>query len=416
MLDLFRRGLSRKNGGGTLHTYATNISHLIRFCYANRKDFIGLNDNHFSLFIKTLIGERNTRRPERLARDSNSVIAIGRCCLEFLKSVGTLYGDDGLLGPSGRIVTEERTATIRIRGRPSGRNTIVRNYLHHHSFPTPDPKKKRRPISTSNIEKLYDVVEATSDTLFQRKRRYAMLKMLEDTGGRRSEVVALTVDSVKNAAQMSEPKLKLLTAKKRGQKVRHRFIPIFRHNLVMLLEFIEVNRKRVIRNTCGIENDDGAVFISETTGYKLRPNTVTQEVHILARAAGIQEQTCPQLFRHAFITNLFVALIEQHKIENPDDFRQALLDKESLKQVVVEFTGGADIDALDPYIHLAYAKFTNFQKIINAVDIGRLVESLRSTVHRITLEIKGGMPLTTAMQQLLTLAESVEADLVRLRE
>ena len=49
MLELYHRGLSRKNHGGTLLTYAANITHLLRYCFDNQIDFPDLTDNQFAL-------------------------------------------------------------------------------------------------------------------------------------------------------------------------------------------------------------------------------------------------------------------------------------------------------------------------------------------------------------------------------
>jgi len=40
MLELYYKGLSRKNKGGTLLTYAANISPIIRYCYYNKRGWV----------------------------------------------------------------------------------------------------------------------------------------------------------------------------------------------------------------------------------------------------------------------------------------------------------------------------------------------------------------------------------------
>lgn len=55
------------------------------------------------------------------------------------------------------------------------------------------------------------------------------------------------------------------------------------------------------------------------------------------------------MFRNRFITKLFVALIEQHEFENPDSFRRALLDTETIKQKIQQWTGHANLSSLDVY-------------------------------------------------------------------
>ena len=413
MLELYHRGLSRKNHGGTLLTYAANISHLLRYCFYHQTDFPNLTDNQFAFFIKTLQGERRAKVPEVHARDSNSVIAIGRNCLDFLASVGKLYQDDAFIGLKGRIRAEQKEFEIRIEGARNGRGKLIRKYWHHRSFPTPDPKNKRLPISTDMVDQLRKSVESASGSIYQRKRRYSMLKLLEVTGGRRSEIAALTVESVYEASRMQEPALKLITAKKPGGREEFRYIPIPSHDVAFLVEFIEKNRRRIIRKTIGHKNDDGYFLVSETTGRKLEPNTITQEVAILTNAAGIKEKSCPHMFRHRFITKLFVSLIEQHRFENHDDFRRAMLDIETIKQKIQQWTGHTNLSSLDVYINLAFEEVANFKKIYNTVSLRRVVDSFKVSVDQVRHELLNGTSPNEVSYQLLKMIEAFDADLDR---
>jgi site-specific recombinase XerD len=411
MLELYHRGLSRKNHGGTLLTYAANISHLLRYCHDNKTDLPDLTDNQFAFFMKTLQGERRVKAPEVHARDANSVIAIGRNCLDFLASVGRLHQDDDFIGPKGRIRAEQKEFEIRTEGVRNGKGKLIRKYWHHRSFPTPDPKNKRLPISSDIVDQLRKSVESASGSIYQRKRRYAMLKLLEVTGGRRSEIAALTVESVYEASRMQEPALKLMTAKKPGGREEFRCVPIANHDVAFLVEFVEKNRRRIIRKTCGHDNDGGYVLVSETTGRKLEPNTITQEVAILANAAGVKEKSCPHMFRHRFITKLFVALIEQHKFENEDDFRRALLDTETIKQKIQQWTGHANLSSLDVYINLAFEEAANFKKTYDVVSLRRAVDSFKASVDQVRHEVRNGASPNEASRQLQKIIEAFDADL-----
>jgi len=413
MLELYHRGLSRKNHGGSLLTYAANITHLLRYCFDNQIDFPDLTDNQFAFFIKTLQGERRAKAPEVYTRDANSVIAIGRNCLDFLASTGRLHQDDAFIGPKGRIRAEQKEFEVRTEGTRNGKGKLIRKYWHHRSFPTPDPKNKRLPISSDIVDQLRKSVESASVSIYQRKRRYAMLKLLEVTGGRRSEIAALTVASVYEASRMQEPALKLMTAKKSGGREEFRYIPIPRHDVAFLVEFIEKNRRRIIRKTGGHENDDGYFLVSETTGRKLEPNTITQEVAILANAAGVKGKSCPHMFRHRFITKLFVSLIEQHRFENEDDFRRAMLDTETIKQKIQQWTGHTNLSSLDVYINLAFEEAVNFKKTYNTVSLRRVVDSFKASVEQVQHELRNGASPTEVSQQLLKMVEAFDADLDR---
>jgi site-specific recombinase XerD len=370
-----------------------------------------MTDNQFTFFIKTLQGERRERAPEVMARDANSVIAIGRNCMDFLASVGRFYNDERFIGPKGRIKAVQKEYEIRTDTLRKGFGKLIRKYWHHHSFPTADPKNKRLPISSENVDKLREAVLSASHSTFQRKRRYVMIKLLEITGGRRSEVAGVTVESVRLAAKMVEPMLKLPNAKRPGGREEYRYVPISRHDLKLLLEFIEKNRRRIVRKVCGVDNDNGYLLISETTGQKLQPNTITQEIHILAKESGIKEKICPHMFRHRFITKLFVALLEQHQIENEDDFRRALLDTEAMKQKIQQWTGHTNISSLDVYINLAFEEVANFKKTYNIVNTSMVIDSFLATLNQFREEIQGGVSPYEASLQLSQLVEAFKTDL-----
>lgn len=407
MLRLFNRGLSRKGRGGTLLTYATNISHLIRFCHSNKIDFINLTDNEFTLFIKTLIGQRSSDSRADLKRNANSVIAIGRNCLDFLSCVSKFYNDEWFIGETGRIRGEKRRVDTRKGRRTAG--FISKTFWHHPSFPTPDPIRKRSPIDTETIKKLREAVLPTSGSIFQRKRRYVMLKLLEITGGRRAEVALLTVESVRAASKMTEPLLKLITLKRRVET--YRMIPVEKHDLAFLIEYIEKNRSRVVRRTLGLESDKGTVLVSETTGNPLAANTITQEVSLLAKAAGITVQTCPHMFRHRFVTKLFVALIEQHELENSDQFRKTLLDSAKMKQKIQQWTGHSTIESLAHYIDLAFDEVGSFAKTYRTVLSRLSLHSLAGTLTQIKEEMRQGMSPSEASDYLERVIKSLEVDL-----
>lgn len=407
MHELYQRGLSRKNNGGTLLTYAANISPLIRFCYNNQVDFIDLTDNKFTFFIKTLQGKRRIKDPEVLSRDANSVIAIGSTCLDFLACVGRFYDEDEFIGLKGRIIAHQKEYVIKGEGLKKGR--VVRKYWHHRAFPTADPKKKRLPISTENIKKLREAVLPLSNDSYVRKRRYTMLTLLEITGARRYEVAKATVDSVRKAALMPQPMLKLITVKRHGGRDVTRFLPISNHDVRVLLEFIDKNRQIIIKKTCGFANDDGYLLVSETTGKGLKPNTITQEISLLRKEAGIKEKACPHMFRHRFITKMFVALIERHEFENVDDFRRALLDTETMKQQLQEWTGHVNISSLDVYLHLAFEEAAHYKKTYSAISAKRVVESLSSSLRQIKTELCAG--ITPTIEAALQIENFIDAAL-----
>lgn len=167
-------------------------------------------------------------------------------------------------------------------------------------------------------------------------------------------------------------------------------VPISRTDLDFLLEFIKINRARIIRKKGGNAVDDGFLLINEKTGKQIRSNTLTQEISLLAKTAKLTGQTCGHMFRHRFITKLFVTLIERHKLNNKDEFRQALLDESTFKRVVQEFTGHLSKESVDRYIELAFMEVGDFGKAYDAVKTKSAVDAAQSNIDRLDEELASG--------------------------
>lgn len=380
ILELFSKRLSSKKRG-TIFVYATQISHLLRYCYEKKIPLINLSNSDFIDFIQRLQTTKLTHNTINTTRDANSIISIGKRCLYFLKHISDLYQIENLVSLNGQIQGYERTITIRINGK-----MITKTVMHHDCFPTPDTVRKRLPISTAAIEGLHKAVYKISSDIFVRKRRYALLRALEITGGRRSEVCSLKVKDVYAALQNPEGLLTIITLKR--EKVVTREIPVSKIDLNFLVEYIEVNRAWTVMETCGNDKDTGYLFVNSRTGMNIESNTITQELSLLAKAAGIVTPSCPHMFRHRYITKLLVALIEQHKISNKDSFLQYYQDIEKFKIKVQQYTGHKSIDSLDVYIHAAFEDVKNYKKTIDTNRIANSIRALRVSFLRIASDMR----------------------------
>jgi integrase len=286
------------------------------------------------------------------------------------------------------------------------------SYWDHHSFPEPSALKRRLPISTANIEKLRQAVGTMSTSPHQRMRRHCTLKLLEVTGARRGEIALIETQFVKNAGEMEMPMLRVPTLKKRRSSPPYRFVPISRSDIEFIMQYVEVHRRAVVRRKLRGQSDHGFLLVGED-GMPYQPNSITQEVRKLARHAGIDEVACPHMFRHRFFTKLFVALIEQHQSENPDCFRQLLIDGESLKRKVLEWSGQSSIESLDHYIDLAFDEIGNYKKVYNLANVGLALDSFQGTLEAEMQAIgQGEAPFLVAerlIRQITSLRNALDA-------
>lgn len=371
LLDLYDQGLSRQGIGGTLATYASNIGHLVRFCFDHSVEFHELVDSQFARFIRELRTEKGAAGDRK--RSDNHVLAIANNCLDFLEFVALDRQDETLIGRHGRVKAYRRVERAR------NSKYATRKWIHS-SLPTPDPKRRSHPIASGDVEALRAAVLPASRGLRQRRRRYVMLKCLEITGGRRIEITRLQVADVVQAIESPHHQLRLMTAKRRGGKEDYRTVPCTLNDLREVWDFIRTTRRAVIKATIGLERDHGYVFVNERTGQMLRPNTITQEVFALARFAGLAARATPHMFRHRFITKIFVALIQQYDLHNPSDLRRAVIGIKEIKQQLMEWTGHRSMQSLDRYIDLAFAEVEQLRIPMESLNAGAELSALRDSI------------------------------------
>lgn len=356
IFNKFEQGLSRSGRGSTLHTYATQLCHIIRYCFSNEIDFINLTDTHFRSFITFLKGERSEQR--EYVRSPDSVRAIGRITLDFLSHIALMHDKPSLLGVDGQIRAIRKKAIIKIE---DSDDSIARYYWHHKVLPRPSGPREKDAIRQEAIDALIAAATNAKTSVFIRRRRYTLIRLLEITGGRREEIRNLTVESVREAYKMDNPSLRLITVKRRGNKTSERLIPISKQDCEFLLDFIDKSRQLIINKTLGRHHDHGFVIISESSGKQFATNTITQEIRNLKILAKIQSKIHPHMFRHRFITKLFVSFIQHYCIVNRDDFRRRLLDTDYIKRKLMELTGHKRISSLDRYIDPAFDEYFKIQ-------------------------------------------------------
>lgn len=384
-----RQGLSRRGSkGGTMGEYAAKLSQLVRFCHTNNWDFIHLTDDKFTLFVNSLRSERSSLNPEARKKTETTITAVGRVCLDFLHYVGIFYGDSNFVSEQGTIRATQKDFSI--SGQDRGKE-IKRSYWHHHSFSGGERIKKRNPIPAENIEKLREAVDKAGGSRFLQSRRHCVLAILEQVGPRRGEVVDLRVSEIMKASRMEHPMLKMLNLKQ--EEDSYRSVPVTHMLLAQLKKHIRLFRNKVIKSKLGKANDHDYFLISETTGKPVAADLITNEISNLRLIAGIEEQVCSHMFRHSFVTNLFVLLIERHDFENTDDFRKALLSSEKFRMEVMQWTGHKDASSLDHYIDFAFAKVANYARTVSSVHLIRAQEIFDKMLRQLTKRLNAGMPI-----------------------
>ena len=94
------------------------------------------------------------------------------------------------------------------------------------------------------------------------------------------------------------------------------------------------------------------------------------------------------MFRHRFITNLFIQLIKQYDIQNKDQFRNSLMDLENLKVYIQQATGHKNVNSLDNYIDIAKSELTNMSNVVDNLLEERNIEAIEKEKQRLLTMLK----------------------------
>jgi hypothetical protein len=208
---LLSQRLSLFDRGGTLGTYYSQLSHLVRYCYASKVDFHCLTDAHFELFMRGLAAEKKPDGEQ--VRCNTTIINIGRRSLDFLDFAGKRRNAVDYLSPDGAHIQAYRKAFTKI---VSGNRSVRVEYWHHPCFPGKSKVHRRNPVTEHNINLLRQAAATASRTSVQKMRRLSILRVLEAAGPRRIEVVNLKVADVRKAKAMERPFLDLITGRFQG--------------------------------------------------------------------------------------------------------------------------------------------------------------------------------------------------------
>ncbi|MFD3299423.1 tyrosine-type recombinase/integrase [Aquipseudomonas alcaligenes] len=331
-------------------------------------------------------------------RSDRQVRVIGQRCLDFLISIGKLCADTQYVSESGRIPISLKEA-VSTNGKRRHKRTFV--LREHRSFPQATPLHTRLPISNDSIALIKSAATHTSNSSFLKLRRLVMLRVFEATGARRVEVSQIRVPDILRALNDGTYKVEFNSAKQGGEASSKRLIPLTRTDLKFIQSYIDIQRSAVIKRTCGKSKDSGFLFISETTGAPLRPNTLTQEMSQLRIAAKLTNQACLHMFRHRFITKLFVYHLEKFHSNNECTFVALNKHIETIKAMVKELTGHKDPDSLNFYINLAFEEASFFKSSQEAFLQSNSIDAFHADVKYLREQMKSGLCTKEATEQLL---------------
>ncbi|MBM1195685.1 site-specific integrase [Pseudomonas weihenstephanensis] len=369
--------------GGSFGQYAGQISHLIRFCYYNKINFIALSDDDFCNFIDVLRQERKLDKPKQFKRNERTITGIGRRCLNFLAHVAEMNGIHNFVGVNGTISIVMVDSIYYRNGK-----ALKRSSVHHRSFRTPSAKKTRKPIGEATIAKLRDAIDATSSSDFLSTRRHLMISLFEEMGTRRAETQPLMVADIIAASKVKKPTLTVNTLKRGGLGIT-RDLELSPPLIDELIDYIRGPRRAIMKKFKD-SPDHGYLFVTERGGRPLGIDSITTEFWKIRRAAGVDEQACAHLFRHLFCTNIVAELISATQALSPDSFRQTLMTNKMLAERAMTKSGHATLESLLDYVDFAFKQKSKYQQIIQNAEAARTYENYEKRRKRLRDDFKKG--------------------------
>ncbi|MEZ9002204.1 tyrosine-type recombinase/integrase [Vibrio splendidus] len=412
---LVKKGVStfgRK--GGTLHSYASQISILLDYTYKNNIELSQLTDAYFTNFINGLSAER--RRDEVTPkRKANTVISIGKRCIAFLQLIQDTNHLKFFIGttPENNIIISLVSNRRKINGYSSTGNEPP---YKHTSFPNSSPTSIKTPISTEANDKLFNYLKSNTN-IDVRERDLALFHVLDQSGARRAEIINLRVSDVKAALRSKDkyPRLRFITLKQRDAEKSERYVPVSRVFLSELSNYIRLYRRPIIHRLLGQarENDHGYLFISTTSGNPLSEDTLTTYFTIWRDILCIKEELHAHLFRHTYITNKLIEIIESRgDVKTPEDFQRLIINTEWFKRELQEWTGHKYLSSMEDYIKLAFARSFKFDAEYKALQIRSAIESTKKAIKRIKSNLKSGLiTVHQSIEEMQNTLSSLELDI-----
>lgn len=377
--------------GDSLRTYASDLSHLVRYCSKKPVSIESLTDADIHALSEQLQAEKNPRKPLERARNDNTVRTILSCAIRFLlwyqKNIMLLLRTP-LIGEqdvSPQIIVKRNR-----KNRSKTRNSQNEYYYNHSAMPTSESREPKRPIANTVIEDILrsinrqSVLEARSPRFLQRyrndpallaaqleymrARRHFMVWMMMHTGLRPSELVEMSATEHGNI--LATRTLKIPTKKRRKIKAPIRSFPILLNAATIVHRYLIARTTycRTLQGAGGEPNPGDSLFLTPD-GEPIKKSSLEKDFERLTEDAGYKDvQACLSMFRHRFITYEVTAHMKEF-IDNSGKSRQMMtdIDYESILKRVSAKTGHGSVHSLWHYIDLAWEELGVWGSIDKAI-------------------------------------------------
>lgn len=390
-VNMYFLDIANEVTGDSLRTYATQLSHLVRFCGDKMISIESLNDSYIHELSERLQDEKSRRNPLERARNNNTIRAILSRVIRFL-----LWYQKNFMLLLSRPLIGEHTVSPQITVKrikndwSKAKKRRIEYYYTHSAMPTSESREPKRPIALPVIEDIQRCINTQSALEIQsprfvqrfrnkpallmarleymRSRRHFMVWMMMHTGLRPSELVEMSVKEHDNI--LTTRTLQIPTKKRRKINAPKRSFPI------MLNAATVVHRYLIARKTycetikaAGAEPCPGDAFFLTLDANPIKKSSLEKDFERLTDEAGYKNvQACFSMFRHRFITYEVTAHLKEF-IDKSGKSRQMMtdIDYESILKRVATKTGHGSVQSLWHYIDLAWDELGVWGSIDKAI-------------------------------------------------
>lgn len=390
-VNMYLLDIAHEVTGNSLRTYASQLSHLVRYCGEKELSIESLTDADLHTLSDRLQKENSRRNPLQRARNHNTVYAVLGRVIQFL-----LWYQKSIMLPLRTPLIGEQNVSPQItvkqlkNNKRRTKNTQIEYYYTHSAMPTAESREPKRPIALPVIEDIQRCINLQSrleeqnarfvqryrnaPTLlaaqleYMRARRHFMIWMMMHTGLRPSELVEM---SVKEHDQiLSTCTLKIPTKKRRKINAPKRSFPILLNAATVVHRYLIARTTycEILKGTGGEPSPSDAFFLT-LDGKPIKKSSLEKDFERLADRAGYKNvQACLSMFRHRFITYEVTAHLKEF-INNSGKSRQMMtdIDYESILKRVSSKTGHGSVQSLWHYIDLAWEELGVWGSIDKAI-------------------------------------------------
>lgn len=405
-LNIYFLSIAHLTTGRSLETYASELSHLVRYCGKKATAFEDLTDSNIFELTESLQTERSQRNPTEKARNSNTVRKILSSVIRFLH-----WYQLNLIPPTQTpLIGEIEYAPQIIVARVENKNRKRRNsyYYTHRAMPTSVSSEAKPPISITMIEDIEKHVDLkhlqdtknptiqkgsancqslrNSQLEYLRVRRHFVIWIMKRTGLRPSEMVEINSERHADIINLKciyipTKKRRKIIAPERKFSITLRDAAVFHRYLIARAKYLKILGER------GMSSTNINALLLGINGQSIRKTSLERDFSRLACAAGYKNvQACFSMFRHRFITyEVIVHLREFMGESGKTPHLMTNIDYESILKRVAEKTGHGDVQSLWHYIDLAWEEIDVWGGVERALDrlhaADRLFDELLSLKH-----------------------------------